>query len=406
MIIAIIVLLFVSFFFSGSETALTAVNKMRLQTEARNHDKRSEKILHLVSKPTELITSILIGNNIANILLPTLVTTLAIQYGMNVALASALLTVMIIVFAEVIPKSIAAAFPNRIARIVYPVIHFVVLLFKPLTMFLNSVTGLITRALTKGQKRDVSISKEDLRTMVDIAGAEGAFQQGESYRIKGVFDFYHLNVKDVLKTPRVEMIALPCTAAYEEVRDVAIQNPFTRYPVYKGDMDHIIGVFHSKYLLSWSTEPEKPLEVYSDMQPMIVYEFQPVERVFRKMTKEKKHMAIVLDEYGGTEGLLTHEDIIEAMIGLEIEDEMDLEDEVLVEKVTENEIICDGKIPLYQLNSIFHTDIPEEDDVLAGYLLKQFNGFPKEGAILKRGPLTYKILEVEGRTIKQVQITK
>src|SRR5699024_9091957 len=147
MIIAIIVLLFVSFFFSGSETALTAVNKMRLQTEARNHDKRSEKILHLVSKPTELITSILIGNNIANILLPTLVTTLAIQYGMNVALASALLTVMIIVFAEVIPKSIAAAFPNRIARIVYPVIHFVVLLFKPLTMFLNSVTGLITRAL-------------------------------------------------------------------------------------------------------------------------------------------------------------------------------------------------------------------------------------------------------------------
>src|SRR5699024_8205411 len=98
------------------------------------------------------------------------------------------------------------------------------------------------------------------------------------------------------------------------------------------------------------------------------------------------------------------EDIIEAMIGLEIEDEMDLEDEVLVEKVTENEIICDGKIPLYQLNSIFHTDIPEEDDVLAGYLLKQFNGFPKEGVILKRGPLTYKILEVEGRTIKQVLI--
>ncbi|WP_342429483.1 CNNM domain-containing protein [Neobacillus sp. FSL H8-0543] len=406
MIIAIIILLFVSFFFSGSETALTATNKMRLQTRASQNDARAEKLLNLVSKPSEFITAILIGNNIANIVLPTLVTTLAIQYGYNVAIASAILTVIIITFSEVLPKSIAAAFPDRIAYLVYPIIQFVIIILKPVTIILNGLTGFITKALSRGEETNVTISKEELRAMVDIADSEGMFKQEESHRIKGVLDFYNLNVKDVLKTPRVEIVALPFTATFEEVRAIVIENPFTRYPVYKEDIDNIVAVFHSKYLLSWSTESEKSLESYSDTDPLIIYEFQDIEWVFRRMTKEKKHMAIVLDEYGGTEGILTHEDVIEAMIGLEIEDEMDLENEGLVEKLTATEIICEGKIPLHQLNSIFHTSIPEEEDVLAGYLLRRLDDFPEEGQIIEQDDLTFKILETEGRTLKKVQIIK
>ena len=406
MIIAIIVLLFVSFFFSGSETALTATNKMRLQTKANNHDKKSEKLLALVSKPGEFITAILIGNNVANILLPTLVTMLAIDYGFNVGIASAILTIVIIVFSEVLPKSVAASFPDRIAYAVYPVIRFVVTILKPVTMMLNALTGFIVNLLSSNQEEDVSISKEELRAMVDIAGSEGTFHKEESHRIKGVLDFYNLNVKDVLKTPRVEIVALPITATYEEIRDIAIDNPFTRYPVYTEDIDHIVGVFHSKYLLSWSTTPEKSFQSFCDMDPMVIYEFHSIEWVLRKMTKEKKHMSVVLDEYGGTEGVLTHEDIIEAMLGLEIEDEMDLEEDNVIEKITETEIICDAKITLHRLNSVFHTEIPEEEDVLAAYLLMEFNHFPKEGEILEKSDLTYKILEVDGRTIKKVQIIK
>lgn len=406
MIIAIIFLLFVSFFFSGSETALTATNKMKLQTQANNNDKKSAKLLALVSKPSEFITAILIGNNIANIVLPTLVTSLAIQYGFDVALATAILTVTIIIFSEVIPKSIAAAFPNRIAYLVYPAIQFVVVILKPITFLLNNMTSFITRLLSKGQNQDVAISKEELRAIVDIADAEGTFKDEESYRIKGVLDFYNLNVKDVMKTPRVEIVALPTTATYEEIRSIAIDNPFTRYPVYEGDIDNIVGVFHSKYLLSWSIEDDKSLEYYSDTDPMIVYEFHSIEYVFRKMTKEKKHMAIVLDEYGGTEGILTHEDIIEAMIGMEISDEMDLENDILVDKLTDTEIVCEGKIPLYRLNSIFDTDIPEDEDVLAAYLLKEFNHFPELGEMIERGNLTFEILEIDDRFIKQVKITK
>ncbi|WP_067727818.1 hemolysin family protein [Oceanobacillus damuensis] len=406
MIIAIIVLLFVSFFFSGSETALTATNRVRLQSKANNNDVRAGKILDLVSKPGEFITAILIGNNISNILLPTLVTMLAIDYGWNVAVASAILTIAIIIFSEVIPKSVAATFPDRIAYIVYPMIKFVVVILKPVTILLNGLTGLITRALSKGQPNDVSISKEELMAIVDIADSEGTFREEESNRIKGVLDFYNMNVKDVLKTPRVEIVSMPSTATYEEVRDTVLQNPFTRYPIYEDDIDNIVGVFHSKYLIAWTIETGRSLKYYSDTEPLTVYEFHSIEYVFRKMTKEKKHMAIVLDEYGGTEGILTHEDIIEAMIGLEIEDEMDVESDSLVEKLTETEIICDGKITLHRLNAVFDTDIPEEEDVLAGYLLKEFNEFPKEEDVIERENLTFRILEVDGRSIKQVQIIK
>lgn len=406
MIIAIIILLFVSFFFSGSETALTAANKMKLQTKANHNDKKSEKLLELVSKPSEFITTILIGNNIANIILPTLVTMVALDYGINVALASAVLTVTIIVLSEVMPKSIAAAFPDRIAYLVYPIIRFFTIIFKPLTWLLNGLTGLIIKLLAKDDEENVSISKEDLRAMVDIADTEGTFKQEESYRIKGVLEFQDLNVKDVMKTPRIDIVAVPHDATYEEVRDIVIQNQYTRYPVYEGEIDNIVGVFHSKYLLTWSIEPEKRLEEYCDLNPMVFFEFHSIEMVFRQMTKDRKHLAIVLDEYGGTEGILTHEDIIEAMIGLEIEDEMDLESEKLVERLTDTEIICDGKITLHRLNSIFNTDIPEEEDVLSGYLLTEFNHFPNQGDVFAKDNLVFKILEVEGRTLKQVQIIK
>ncbi|WP_026907973.1 hemolysin family protein [Paucisalibacillus globulus] len=406
MIIAIIILLFVSFFFSGSETALTAANKMKLQTKASNNDKKSEKLLDLVSKPSEFITTILIGNNIANILLPTLVTMVALEYGVNVAIASAVLTITIIVFSEVLPKSIAAAFADKIAYIVYPVIRFFTIIFKPLTFLLNGMTGLIIKLLSKNDEDNISISKEELRVMVDIAGTEGTFKREESFRIKGVLDFQDLDVKDVLKTPRIDIVAVPHDATYEEVRDIVIQNQYTRYPVYDDDIDNIIGVFHSKYLLSWSIEPEKRLEEYCDLDPMVFFEFHSIEMVFRQMTRDRKHLAIVLDEYGGTEGILTHEDIIEAMIGLEIEDEMDLESEKLVEKLTDTEIICDGKITLHRLNSIFNTDIPEEEDVLSGYLLTEFNQFPQQGDMLEKDNLLFKVLEVDGRTLKQIQIVK
>ncbi|KGP91223.1 hemolysin [Pontibacillus chungwhensis BH030062] len=406
MLIAIIILIFVSAFFSGSETALTATNRMKLQTRANNHDKKAEKLLYLVSRPSEFITTILIGNNIANILLPTLVTILAVEYGINVGIASAVLTITIIIFAEVIPKSVAATYPDRIATTVAPIIRFFIIIFKPITIVLNKLTDYLNNVLSNGQQEEASISKEELRTMIDIAGSEGTFNEEESNRIKGVFDFQNLNVKDVLQTPRVDVEAIPHTARFEEVREIVMQHPYTRYPVFRDDMDDIIAVFHSKYLLNWDADREQSLKTFCSNEPLIVYEFQKVEWVLRKMSLEKQHMAIVLDEYGGTEGIITHEDIIEAMIGLEIEDELDPDDDAIVEKLSDTELICDGKATLYKVNSIFDTDIPEDEDVLAAYILNELDDHPEEGTVLERNNLTFKILEMDGRSISRVQIIK
>ncbi|MDT0162644.1 MULTISPECIES: CNNM domain-containing protein [Bacillus] len=405
MFIAIIFFLFMSFFLSGSETALTAVNKMKLKTRAENADHKAQKLLDTVAKPDELITAILIGNNIANIMLPTLVTIVAINYGINVGIATGILTVVLIIFAEVLPKSIAATFADKIAFIVFPVIRFLMMILKPLTFLLSRFTRGVIRLLSKDSEAEVSFSKEELITMVDIATTEGTFNNEETTRIKGVIDFFELDVRDALKTPRTEIIGIPADSSYEEARDIVLHSHYTRYPVYKENMDNIVGVFHSKQLLSWSLDLSNALDEYTDNDPLFIYEFHSIERVFKLMMKERKHIAIVLDEYGGTRGIITHEDIIEAMIGQEINDETD-DEEVLIEELTDSHIVCSGKLSLHRLNEAFKTKIPEEEDVLSGFLLKELGYFPEEGETYDYHHLRFTVKEIEDNKVKQIEITK
>jgi putative hemolysin len=406
MFIAIIFFMILSFFLSGSETALTAVNKMKIQSRAENNDKKAQKLLKLVSKPDELLTGILIGNNISNIMLPTLVTIFALQYGVNVGVATGILTVALIIFAEVLPKSIAATFADRIAYIVAPIIGILLILLKPLTFLLSKFTRFIIRILSNGNIQEVSFSKEELKTMVDIASTEGTFKSEETLRIKGVIDFYSKDVRDALKTPRMDIVGIPFDSTYEEAQDIILHNKYTRYPVYKENMDNIVGVFHSKSLLHWSLSIDENLDDFTDNDPLFVVESTSIEKVFKMMLKEKKHVAIVIDEYGGTTGIITHEDIIEAMIGQEIEDETDDDEEVLIDELTESHIICHGKLAIRRLNEVFHTKIPEDEDIIAGFLYKEIGRIPPEGELLDYHHLTFAINEMEDNKIMKVTIAK
>lgn len=406
MIFVVIFLLFMSLFFSGSETALTAVNKLKLQSKAEGGDQRAGKLYNLVSKPSQFITTILIGNNIANLIVPVLVTSMAIQYGWSVTIASVVLTVTIIIFAEVIPKSIAAAFPERISHMVRPIISFLNVVFYPITFLLNSLTDVITRFLSKGSQPSWTVSREEIVNLVRIADTEGAIEGVESQRLKGILDFRDLNVKDVMTTPRTEMVAVHVDDSYEAVRDKIIDEMHTRYPVYNENLDNIVGMFHSKYLLQWSLSPEQPLMNFCDNDPFTVREFQNVEDVLRRMSKQRRHLAIVLDEYGGTEGVLTHEDIIETMLGFEIEDETDLKNDSVVRAFSDDKILCDGKITLHRLNQLFDTDIPQEEDTLSGFLLSVFEEVPAVNDVTHLDNLEFKIMEMEDNMIRLVKITK
>ncbi|MFB4212335.1 CNNM domain-containing protein [Shouchella sp. JSM 1781072] len=405
MFVAIVLLFIASSFFSGSETALTATNKIKLQTKAAQGHKKSERLLKLVDNAEEFIPGILIANNVPNIILPSLVTIVAIDYGLNVGIATGILTVLIIIFAEVLPKSVAAAYPQKISYAVYPLTSLLLKILKPFTFLLNAFTRLVIRLLGRNDANQASFSKDEMRAMVDIGLTEGTFKNDEVYRLKGMLDFEHLNVADVLQTPRIDVQGISADVTFEEAKEILLDNQYTRYPVYEEDIDHIIGVFHSKFVLKWSQEPNKPIREIADLQPLYVYEFHPVNRVFQKMLQEKKHFAIVLDEYGGTEGIITHEDLIEAMIGQDIEDETDVDD-VLIEEQSESRLVCDGKISLRRLNNAFNVNIPEEEDNLASFLIHQFGYLPTRGEQLNYKELRFEILAMDEKKVERVQITK
>lgn len=404
--IALGLFLVMSLFLSGSETALTAVNRMKVQLRADQGDYDSVKLLKLIGKPDRMITAILIGNNIANIMMPTIVTMIAIERGWQVGVATGVLTVVIIVFGEVLPKTIAATFADKVAYVVAPPIRLLVFLLSPLTAILAKFTNIFIRIISKGAVTEATLTKEDLKSMVDIASTEGTFEADETLRIRGVLDFPDKDVSDVLETHRTDVIGLPLTSTYEEVRDTILEYSYTRYPVYKEDMDSIVGIFYSKMLISWSMEQEKTLEELVDTNMLFVVQSSSVERVFKMMLTHKKHMAVVLDEYGGTLGIVTQEDIIEEMIGQEIEDETDAADEILMYAHDDNYLICNGRLEILEVMALLGVTLPTDHETIGGFVLEQLGHLPETGEQFSYENLRFEIENMERNRITRMTIRK
>ncbi|MBZ5203011.1 DUF21 domain-containing protein [Planomicrobium chinense] len=406
MFIALGICLFMSFFFSGSETALTAVNRMKVHLRAEQGDAKAQRVQKLIAKPDRMITTILIGNNIVNILLPTLVTTIAITRGWEVGVATAVLTVILIIFGEVLPKTIAATFSDRIVYIVAPAISFFVVILKPLTWLLSQFTNIFIRIISKGAVKEATLTKEELRSMVDIASTEGTFEEEESERIKGVLDFPNKDVSDVMSTHRTDTVGIAIESTYEEVRDLILDSSYTRYPVYEESLDNIVGLFYSKKLIEWSMNPNLTIEELMDDNPLFVVQSVSVEKVFKMMMAKKKHMAVILDEYGGTLGIVTNEDIIEEMIGQDIEDETDVEEDELVFEMTDTQLSCHGRLEIEDVNDMFKVEVPNDHDTIAGFVMQQLGHVPDEGEEFTYENLHVKVNEMDRNRIIRLTITK
>lgn len=377
---------------------------MKVQLRAEQGERISQKLLMLLAKPDRMITTILIGNNIVNILLPTLLTLIAIKYGWDLAIATTALTVIIIIFGEVLPKTIAVTFADRISYIVAPIISFLVLILRPLTFLIAKFTNIFIRIISKGTVKQATLTKEELRSMVDIASTEGTFEEEESERLKGVLDFPNKDVQDVLETHRMEIVGIPANATYDEVRNIILEHYYTRYPVYEESMDHIVGMFYSKTFIEWSMDPNMELEDLMDQEPLFVVQSVSVEKVFKQMLAKKKHMAIVLDEYGGTLGIVTHEDIIEEMIGQEIEDESDEDEEILVFEMTEHRLICHGRLEIEDVNEMFKIEIPNDHDTIGGFVLQQLGHMPEIDEQFTYENLRFEVNEMDRNRIMQLTI--
>lgn len=405
-IFILVVLFMLSFFFSASEAALTNVNRAKIQQRAEQGHRMSQKLISMLAMPDRMITTILIGNTIVNILLPTILVVIAFRYNWELTVAITVLAAIVIVFGEVLPKTIAITYSDRMAYNVGPFIMLFIFLLQPISVLISGLTTFIMRVISNGAVQEATLTKEDLRTMVDIASTEGTFEEEESDRIKGVLDFQHKDVEDVMGTHRTEIVGVSINATYEEVRDTILEHYYTRYPVYVESMDKIVGMFYSKKLIEWSMDPSMELTELMDDDPLFVVQSGSVEKLFKQMLAKKKHMAIVLDEYGGTLGIVTHEDIIEEMIGQEIEDESDEDEEVLVYEMTDTKLVCHGRLEIEEANEMFHIAIPNDHETVGGFVLQQLGHMPDGGEQFIYENLHVEINLMDRNRILQLTITR
>lgn len=396
-----------SAFFSASETALTSLSKIRLRNMVEEKIKNADKIAALVDDPNRLLSSILVGNNLVNNGASALTTALAIQlfHGNSggAGVATIVITIIILIFGEITPKTIAAQKAEKVALIVVNIIAFCVAIFRPVVAVLNVVTGgLIKLCGCNPDEKSPLITEAELKTIVNVSHEEGVLELEERTMINNVFDFGDSKAKDVM-TPRTDIMAVPLDVTYEEYVRLVKEEGFSRMPVYGENLDDILGILYVKDVF-FLTEEEFSAEKYM-REPLFTYESKPTAELLAEMKNSRLAVAIVLDEYGGTAGLVTMEDMIEEIVG-EIADEYDDEGEE-IEVIKDNEFVVDGSTRLEDFNEMVGTELESDEvDTIAGYILLLLGNFPKCGQEIETNGLRIVVEEMEKNRIEKIHVYK
>ena len=380
-LLILILLLLMSAFFSSAETALTTVNKIRVRTLAENGDKQAEYVLKIIEDPSKMLSAILIGNNVVNLYASSLATVLATHIWGNkiVGIATGVLTLLILIFGEITPKTVATIQAERIAFRFAKIIYYIMTVLTPVIFVVNQLSFLVLKLLRVDVKaKGESITEDELRTIVEVSHEEGVIESEEKKMINNVFDFGDSTAKDVM-IPRIDMTFIDINFSYDELMAVFSEDMHTRFPVYEDNTDNVIGIINMKDLLVYPKD--KPFSIRNILrEPYFTYEYKATADLMIEMRKASVNLAIVLDEYGATAGLVTLEDLLEEIVG-EIRDEYD-EDEVedIKEIQPEREYVVQGSAKLDDINEALHINLESEDyDSIGGYIIEQLDCLPKEG---------------------------
>lgn len=406
-LVVLFFLLCCSAFFSAAETGLMSLSKIRLRHMVDEKVKGADRVEKLIENPSRLLGTILVGNNIANIFASSLATAIAIDMigPEGVGIATAVMTVLVIIFGEITPKSLAAQNSESVSLKVAKPIAILIILFKPIVMVTTYIAnGLITLLGGKANKNQPYITEDELKTIVDVSEEEGVLEIEEKEMIYNVFEFGDLQVRDVM-VQRVDITALEEASSYEDTMNLIKREQFSRIPVYRETIDNIVGILNVKDLLMNLCEESMDgfsLEKYM-REPYYTFEFKKISDLFRDMKKEKNHMAVVLDEYGGTVGIVTIEDLIEEIVG-DISDEYD-EDETEIDVVKEDEYIVSGSVRLDEINDLIGTSIESEQfDSVGGFIIGQLGRFPEAAEEVEYNNIKFRIEDIDKNRIKKVRI--
>jgi len=405
LIIVMVLLVLCSAFFSSAETAFSSLNKVKLKAMASDEkkSKRIERALKLSDEYDVVLSTILIGNNLVNIActsIATLVFTGFLGENLGTTVSTVVMTIIVLIFGEVSPKQVAKEKAESYAIAVTPIIKFFILIFSPLNLFFRGWSKLLSKIFGLGKVN--TITEEELKTYVNEAHTGGEIDENESKLIRSSIEFDDIDVYDIL-TPRIDVDAIDKYASFDEIEKIFKESNHSRLPVYINDIDHIVGLIHHRDFEAARDRNLKSLRTILKPVPTVSPDTK-ISKLLRILQKNKTHLAVVVDEFGGTEGIVTLEDILEELVG-EIWDEHD-EVSVDIEKLSENEYYVDATASLEDFFEYFGvSDNVDDVTTVNGWIMMHIDKIPEKGDVFKFDNIMAEVISVEGKRADKIKIT-
>ena len=393
---------------SAAETALTSISRIQLKNLVEKGDKRAIKIDNLLAQPNTFLSTILVVNSVAVIVASSMSTVLALRFSESYGelIATVLISLVVLIFCEITPKTAAVQNPLRFARVLVSPVRGAAWLLRPIVWSLSAITnGLVRLFGGQMQHRGPFVTEEELRLLLTVGEEEGVLEEEETEMIHSIFEFADTTVREVM-IPRIDMVTLESDATVDQAVDLALQGGFSRIPVYEDTIDNILGILYTKDMLKQLREGHNTLPIRDFVRPAyFVPETKKLDDLLREIRQRRVHMVIVVDEYSSVSGLVTIEDLVEEIVG-DIKDEYDRE-ENLFEQVNEYEYIVDAKISIDEFNELMDTDLESEDyETLGGFLYAQLDKIPNVGDTTTYKNLTFTVLTTRGRRITKVRVER
>ena len=406
-LVVIVISLVLAAMAASAETSLTSISRVRLRQLVEQNVPQAIVIERLHRDPNAYLSTILIVNTVAIIVASSTATLLALHlYQERVAewAVSLVLSLIVLVACEITPKTLALQRAERVALRMARLVAWATYVMRPVVFVLTAVTRLLLRMMGgKAQVRGPFVTEEELKMLVSVGEEEGVLEEEEREMIHGIFEMGDMLVRELM-VPRTDLVAIEVNEPVEKAVDLVTKHGHTRIPVYEGNLDHIVGVLYAKDLLRAVVRGEHKTLREIARKPYFTPESNKVQDVLRDLRKNRVHMAIVVDEYGGTAGAVTIEDILEEIVG-PIQDEYDIGEEDEIQFISPNEVVLDGRVSVDDVNELLKLDIAADDyDTIGGYVLNQLGAAPKVGATLTLGNSTLRVEAVQGTRIKKVRI--
>ena len=423
-IIVLIILILLNAYFAATEIAFISLNDSKVERNAKDGNKKAKQILKMLKSPSKFLATIQIGITFAGFLSSAFASDafadrlapilnswmpfwgVEVWQGISIVIITIILSFFTLVFGELVPKRLAMKYYEKIAYATIGVIRSISVITAPFVKLLTFSTNMVSKIFGVGEAEEEVVTEEEIKMMIDEGEEKGTIEKGERVLLNNVFEFNDIIVSEIM-TPRTDMYAIDINDDIKNWLDEVDEYKYSRIPVYDESVDDIKGILFVKDILKPLKDNEE-IDIKRLMrEPYFVPESKDIDELFREMQQNKVQMAIVIDEYGGTAGLITMEDIIEELVG-NIFDEYD-DEEIEVKKIDDNTYILDGTLTSYELKKIFDVELPEGDyETLSGYLLEKLGRIPDEDEhpVIEDDKLTYKVEEMEDKRIKSVKVCR